>query len=202
MSDLQCPATFLVARHGDATHPAPGMPADGGRLTAAGRDQAAALAGSLAGRRVAAVFTSTAGPAVGTGEVIAAGLGLRHRVTEGLQEFSTGRRAGAPRSDPRQILDTWLDGDLAAERPGGESGFEVIERYRDALSTIADGYRGETVVVISHGGVMSLVLPRLADNVPDDLARRRFPPHCVPVEARVDGDGWRVISWPTGRPGG
>ncbi|HEY7988182.1 MAG TPA: histidine phosphatase family protein, partial [Lapillicoccus sp.] len=59
MSDLQCPARFLVARHGEAMYAHPELLSDeGGRLTDLGKEQAADLAERLRGERVAAVYTS------------------------------------------------------------------------------------------------------------------------------------------------
>ncbi|MFZ0158564.1 MAG: histidine phosphatase family protein [Kineosporiaceae bacterium] len=199
MSDLQCPVTLLVARHGDATYPVPGvLTDDGGRLTDKGAAQATELAERLRSRRVAAVFTSTMNRAVETGRIMAERLGSPVRVIEGLQEFSVGDLAGVPYRDPRpqSVFDAWLDGDLSVGCPGAETGLDVVRRYEGAIAGIADEFRGETVAVISHGGVMSLVLPRLADNTPNDLARQRFLPNCVPAELAVDGDGWLLVSWP------
>lgn len=205
MSDLQCPATLLVTRHGDARYPVQGVLGDdGGTLTDLGRRQAASLAEQVRPRRVAVVYTSTMSRAEQTGRIVADRLGVGVRGEAGLQEFAVGALVGAPIADPRlrQVCDAWLQGDLAAAIPGGESGHEVLERCRAALSGLADVHRGETVVVVSHGGVMSLVLPRLAGNVPNDLARDRSVPHCVPVELRVDADGWQLVDWPgSDRPG-
>lgn len=199
MSDLQCPATVLIARHGDAEYPVHGVLSDhGGRLTDKGKAQAAGLGEHLRGRRVAAVYTSTMTRAVSTGAIVGKGLALPSRSVPGLQEFSVGELAGVPYRDPRaqQIFDAWLDGDLAVGCPGGETGLDVVRRFEAAIADLADLHRGETIVVISHGGVMSMVVPRLATNVPDDLARQRFVPNCVPAEVAVDSDGWLLISWP------
>jgi len=204
VSDLQCPATLLVARHGDAAYPIRGVLTDeGGTLTDLGRSQAAALAESVRPRRIAAVYTSAMSRAVSTGQIAAASLGVRADVVPGLQEFSVGELSGLPYDDPRpqQVFDAWVDGDLDAAIPGGESGLQIVERYEAALASIADLHRGETVVVISHGGVMSLVLPRLADNTPNDLARNRFLPNCAAAELSVDGDGWAMLHWPGSRDG-
>ena len=199
MSDLQCPVSLLVARHGDAEYAVHGVLTDeGGRLTETGRRQAADLAATLRARRVAAVYTSTMDRAAQTGQVIGEALGVPVRSVDGLQEFAVGDLAGVPYRDPRaqQVFEAWVDGDLGAGCPGGETGLDVVRRYESAISQIADLYRGETVLVVSHGGVMSLVLPRLAENVPNDLARQRFLPNCVPAELTGDGDGWRMVSWP------
>jgi len=189
----------LIARHGDADYPVHGVLSDdGGWLTEKGRSQAAALADRLRDRRVAAVYTSTMTRAVTTGETVARALALPSRAVVGLQEFSVGELAGVPYRDPRaqRVFDAWLDGDLAVGCPGAESGLGVVRRFEAAIAELTDLHRGETIVVISHGGVMSLVVPRLAVNVPDDLARERFVPNCVPAEVAVDSDGWQLLSWP------
>ena len=41
---------------------------------------------------------------------------------------------------------------------------------RSELESAADEHRGETVLVISHGGAISVALPRLCTNVPADYA--------------------------------
>ena len=105
------------------------------------------------------------------------------------------------RIDPElaSVFKAWVHGDLGRFIPGGESGAEVLERYREALQTIADQHRGETVLVFSHGGVMSFALPRLSATVRDDLAEQRYLPNCAVAEVAVDGDGFEVVSWPGSR---
>ena len=171
MSDLQCPATLLIARHGDSRHTLHGfLSDDGGWLTDLGRAQVGELAETLLPRRVAAVFSSSMRRAVESAELAAAHLGVKSFVVDGLQELSTG---------------------------GAEDGHAVVRRFAEALEGIADTHRGETVLVLTHSGVMSLVIPRLSVNVRNDLAAQRPPPNCDPAEVVVDADGWRVISWPT-----
>ena len=50
--------------------------------------------------------------------------------------------------------------------------------------------------MFSHGGVMSVVIPRIAQNTPNDLAKAHFLPNAVPVTMTVDRDRWSVVSWP------
>jgi 2,3-bisphosphoglycerate-dependent phosphoglycerate mutase len=196
---LHCAATLLVARHGDADYDHPHVLSDsGGWLTETGKEQSKELAAALADRRVASVYSSTLNRAVESAEVASEVLGVRAKAVKGLEEFSAGTLAGRPHDDPglRAVFDQWIAGNLQARIPGAESGEEVIGRYREALESIADLHRGETVLVFSHGGVMSLVLPRLSANVRDDLALRKFLPNCAPAEVEVGDDGYQVISWP------
>jgi broad specificity phosphatase PhoE len=78
----------------------------------------------------------------------------------------------------------------------GGSGDQVLDRYREALQAIADQHRGETVLVLGHGGVLSSVLPRLPGAIHDDVADSGFPPWGAVVEVSVDGDGFVVRQGP------
>lgn len=199
MSDLQCPATLLIARHGDAKYAVDGVLSDdGGWLTDLGRAQVGELAETLRSRRIAAVYSSRMARAVESGQLAASKLGAKPFAVDGLQEFSVGELAGVSYQDPRaqQVFDAWLHGDLAVGCPGAEDGHAVVERFAKALEVIADTHRGETVLVFTHGGAMSLVIPRLSDNARNDLAAQRFLPNCVPAEVEVDADGWRILFWP------
>lgn len=64
------------------------------------------------------------------------------------------------------------------------------------LAEVADLHRGETVLVVSHGGVLSLALPRLVSNLHDDHGHGNTPPRCDPVELAVDADDWTCVRWP------
>jgi broad specificity phosphatase PhoE len=199
VSDLHCPATLLVARHGDAEYGHPSVLSDeGGWLSDPGRQQVARLAASVRDRRVARVYTSVLHRAVESGALAAEVLGVDSVAVDGLAEFSVGALAGRPHDDPElaSVFRAWMHGDLGRCIPGGETGSEVVARFREALQAIADLHRGETVLVLSHGGVMSFVLPRVDGTVRHDLVERAFLPNCGIAEVEVDGDGFRVVSWP------
>jgi broad specificity phosphatase PhoE len=199
MSDLHCAATLLIARHGDAEYGHPSVLSDeGGWLSETGIAQTESLAAALGPRKVARVYTSTLARAMESGAVAAKVLGVEAQAVPGLEEFSVGALAGRPHDDPElsSVFKAWQHGDLRRCIPGGETGEEVVIRYREALQAIADQFRGETVLVFSHGGVMSFVLPRIAGNLRDDLADAKFLPNCAVAEVSVDGDGFEVLSWP------
>lgn len=199
MSDLQCPASLLITRHGEAAYNVPGTRTnDGGWLTDNGRRQVQHLVDRVRPRRIAAVYSSRMQRAVDSAELAAAELGVEPMAVDGLQEFSVGDLAGVSLDDTRaqEVFDAWLAGDLDAACPGGEDGNAVVSRFRRAVEAIADRHRGETVVVFAHGGVIALVLPLVAANAINSVAAQRFLPNCVPAEVEVDADGWRLVSWP------
>ena len=201
MSDLQCAARVFVARHGEADYESELLSDAGGWLSPLGREQARELAEQLGGERIARVWTSDMSRAVQTGEIVAARPGVDVIVRKGLREFGVGDAAGTT-GDPDPFAATfaaWLGGDLSARIPGGESGLEVVARYEAVLEEVADAHRGESVLVVSHGGVMSMVLPLLARNLAPGHTRDLPMPNCGVVALEADADGWVARSW-AGRP--
>lgn len=199
MSDLQCPARVFVARHGQARYAVANVLTDaGGTLTDLGREQAAALADRLRPQRLAVVYTSQLRRAVQTGEVVAQALGVPSSVIDGVHEFAAGSLEGASWDVVAQAgYAAWLAGDLEVRWPGGESGHQLVQRMRAALDEVADRHRGEAVLVVSHGGVMALALPRLAAD--RDALRTASPvlPNGALVAMERDADGWRLVRpWP------
>jgi broad specificity phosphatase PhoE len=211
VSDLQCPARVVLARHAETEYESPLLLDQGGSLTAAGRVQARRLGEALRGERVALVVSSTVSRAVQTAEIAAGVLGVGVEVREGLHEFASGEHRGEPAGrqlfDP--VLDRWLRGELEARIPGAESGLEVAARVRDVLDGLADLHRGETLLVVGHGGTMLAALVGLAGPVGRvGLSGHVGPGGADPVprsgDFRIeycdrftlegDGDGWRLVS--------
>ncbi|MFV0256949.1 MAG: histidine phosphatase family protein [Acidimicrobiales bacterium] len=198
MSDLHCPVTLLVLRHAEARPRVGGdstsAPDPGTGLTARGRAQAIELAGGLTGRRVAAVVTSPLTPAMETGSVVAEQLSVPTRIVPELHELDLGELAEAPLDDPRlaAVLDAWTGGDLSVRPPGGEEGHAVVDRFRLAVEELADQFRGETVLVVSHRGILAVGLPWLTGAAPWP----GYPAvaHCAPFELVGDADGWRLTA--------
>ncbi len=77
-----------------------------------------------------------------------------------LQEMDFGAWEGLPWNDvPRNALDLWAANPLAFAAPGGESGAELMARisafHRDIVA------RGQSCVVVAHGGPLKLLRPLL-----------------------------------------
>lgn len=195
MTMLHCPATVLLARHGEAEYEASTWSDNGGSLTRAGRAQAVALAERLHGRRVAQIYTSTMARAVQTAEIVAAKLDVEVTTRIGLQEFSVGDFAGTERDQDPFVatFGRWLDGELSARVDGGESGEEVVARARPVLADIADSHPGETVLVVAHGGILTLAIRNLLTFEPG-VRPKQFA-NCALAETELRADGWRLTGW-------
>lgn len=193
MTSLQCATTLLLARHGEAAYEAPTWQPEGGSLTPRGRDQAVGLADRIADRRVAHVWTSTLARAVQTGEIAAARLGVSVTTRSALSDFEVGDAAGTPLDqDPfADVYARWLAGDLEPRVPGGESGAEIVTRMGAALDDIVDQHPGETVLVVSHGGVLRLTIPHWATLrvAPARLGNGDL------VEVLADADARTCVAW-------
>ena len=178
----------MIARHGEAEYEASEWAGRAARSPCWAGSRPPHSAESLAGRRVAHVWTSTLARAVQTGEIVAARLGVGVTTRLGLREFDVGDHRGVPlEEDPFVATYTrWLEGHLDERVPGGETGREIADRFGEVLREIADAHPGETVLVVSHGGAIGLGVPAIARM---DAPQQRLG-NCDTVEVLADADGW------------
>lgn len=197
MSDLFCPATVVVARHGEAEYESALAYDAGGSLTSLGRAQSVALGESLRDRRIAAIWCSDMARAVQTAEIAAGVLGVVVRVRSGLREFAVGESAGQPFSVElfADVVGSWERGELDIGCPGAETGADVTARVQVELEQLADQYRGETVLVVTHGGAMKVALPQISTNLPPGLVAGKSIANCGTCELTADADGWVMRTW-------
>lgn len=202
MTALQCASTLLVARHGQAEYEVSEWGGEGGSLTALGRRQSTELAESLAGRRVAHVWTSTLARAVQTGEIVAARLGVGVTTRAGLREpaIDLGTDLGTGQPQPSdlepllQVYQRWQSGDLETRMPGSETGREIADRVSAVLREVADAHPGETVLVVSHGVAIGLGVPAVARLTVEQTGLEE----CATVEVVADADAWVCTRWGQG----
>jgi probable phosphoglycerate mutase len=195
VSDVHCPARIIVARHGEAEYETPEMNASGGSLTTLGREQARGLGERLRPEKVAALVCSELSRAVQTAEIAAAVLGLPVRVRERLHEYPAGDYLGHPYEHDffDAMVRSWLAGDLSVGVPGGETGRQTADRVLGVLEDIADQFRGETVLVVTHGGVILALWGAISPGSPaaprnDDVLNG------AAYLFENDADGWRAVS--------
>lgn len=196
---------LILARHGQ-TDANIRMAIDslppGGPLTDEGRRQAEELADSLAAEPVTSVYASTALRAQQTAEPIARRHGLTVGVVEGIHEVSVGDLEGRTDHDSlrrfAEVFGGWAHGDLDRPMPGGETGRQAVDRFTKALDDLRAGRSGDTLVVVSHGAMLRLVAPQLADNLDTlagELALLQNTARIVLEEDSTTRGGWHCVEW-------
>lgn len=172
MSDLFCPATLILARHGEAEYERdlrlepvkPFARNQGGSLTATGRRQARELAELLHSRGLSHIYSSTLARAVQTAEIAAAALHLDVTTRLGLQESR-------------------LDETLT----------DTAHRLADVIEEISDLHRGETVLLIAHQHIIQRGLAQIGGVCgPIDEWNGYYT---STIEIQVDADGIVCTAW-------
>ncbi|MGB3429918.1 MAG: histidine phosphatase family protein [Burkholderiaceae bacterium] len=153
---------LLVIRHGEtawnAEHRIQGhldIP-----LSAAGVRQARRLAQRLANERVDAVYSSELARAWLTALPLAERLGLEVVPEPRLRERCFGVFEGLTLDEIAaqhpEAFRLWRARDPGWAMDGGESGQQLIDRVMEAMHDIAGRHRGETVAIVTHGGVLDV----------------------------------------------
>ena len=167
--------TFLLVRHGETDwnresrfqgHADP-------PLNARGRDQAHALADTVAGEAIAAVYASPLRRALETAEILAQRLRVPVEPVDGLREVDVGEWQGLTREEIEQRFPDAYARWLAFGRgwEDGETYEEMGRRVVAALHELAARHRDETVLVVTHGGPLRAAEAR-ASRITHAEARR------------------------------
>jgi probable phosphoglycerate mutase len=208
--DMAGPVLILV-RHGETQanveHRLDTVP-PGEPLTATGWTQAKDTGEQLAGRPVAAVYSSTALRAQQTATALAAPHAVPVRVLDGVHEIFCGDFENS--SDPKErelfeeIFASWADGDLSRPLPGGESAADLLDRFLPVLDALwrehADRPK-QPIVLVSHGAAIRIVAQALLG---EPVATRYMPnagrAELVPAEGAPWPGSWRLEFWTEGEP--
>ena len=135
-------------------------------LNDTGRDQAATTGELLSTRAWDGVYASPLSRAYETGAIIARRLGLPE---PGVVPEVAERRYGEAEGLTGDEIDARFPGDTPV--PGRETREEVAARTIPALVALAERHPGESIVVVSHGGVIRTVLMEVAPEAPFEPIR-------------------------------
>ena len=145
-------------------------------LDKTGVQQALALRSRLAREEIGAIYASDLKRAWQTASAIAVPHALVIRPEPRLREIDFGIWDGSTYHEIKQrspeALAAWEADPLNAAPHGGESLGQVTARVRAALDDIARVHRGQTVVVVAHGGSLQVLLCLVLGLVPN--ARWQF----------------------------
>ncbi len=215
---------LLLARHGQSVwnQVRKFQGANDVGLSDLGRAQAEALGRALRrGYRVAVAYVSPMRRALDTAEIALAGTGIPLVPIPELRELSLGEWEGCTVDEIRAREGNpylaWVRSPLDCPPPGGEPLPDVCTRVRHAIGRIgADHRNGDDVLVVAHGGVISVYLCHLLGVSFNALWRMRIdngsltiarPPRLVSVNDTthlppMPGTMWFDVSGAGGGPGG
>ena len=155
---------LLLVRHGETAWNATGrfqgqMDID---LNVVGQRQALALAERLASEEIHAVYASDLRRAYDTALAIAARHPVAVHAEPRLRQMDYGSWQGLTdaqmqEQDPEGFAD-WNADQVNRSPPGGESLSQVANRLTSLLDEVRAQYAHQTVVLVSHGGTVRLVL--------------------------------------------
>ena len=168
-------------------------------LNATGLAQAAAAGRYFVGRQADAIYSSDLLRARQTAQPIAQALNLPLTLHEALRERHFGRCEGltlaevASRfADDMRAIEN-RDPDYCAPQ-GGESRRQHAARVLGCVARLLADHRGQTIVVVTHGGVLDVIYRR-AQGLPADSPRDYAIPNAGINWLAIDGEQWLIERW-------
>jgi probable phosphoglycerate mutase len=166
---VESPSVLILVRHGETAanidqvwHGSIDTP-----LTPRGEQQAARVAERIQVDfpDATTIYSSDLQRARNTARAIHDRLGVEHHARADLREYDLGSWEGKTFAELHDELEFFhhirSDPDFAPH--GGESPHSVATRLSSALSRIAAAHPGERVVVVTHGGALSMAMGAILD---------------------------------------
>jgi broad specificity phosphatase PhoE len=154
-----------------------------------GQAQAAAAARALAGAGIIEVLSSPLLRAVQTAETIGQAFDVQIARDPRLSDFRVGRWEGMTYEDISATDEyrKYIENPLTERIPGGESLLEVQARSVGAVEqTLADNPSGDAICVVTHAGVIRLLLTHYLGSTPANYHRIRVAPGSISILAFSD----------------
>lgn len=129
-------------------------------LTETGRSQVHEAKMKLQGKGISRIYASDLLRARETAEIVADQLGLEIEYLPQFRESNNGLLAGMPKAEAARKYPGiyWNALDWAECWPGGESPEQFYNRIKKAWNDFKPQVGTETVLLVSHGGVMNIIL--------------------------------------------
>jgi 2,3-bisphosphoglycerate-dependent phosphoglycerate mutase len=167
-------------------------------LNANGLAQAQAVARGLAGHAFAAAYSSDLDRAWQTAQALAAALGLEVLRAPGLRERHYGVLQGLTTAEVAVRYPTayahYMGRDPDHNFRSGESLSAFAARITAAVEAIAAAHPGQTVLLVSHGGVLDICYRRATGR--DLSSARDFAiPNAALNWIETGPEGWRLLAW-------
>jgi probable phosphoglycerate mutase len=167
-------------------------------LNAIGLEQARRLARRLARETAHRLYASDLMRAQQTAHPVAQQLGLASVSDPALREQSFGRVDGMKVDDIKalhpQAWEGWLKFQEDFSMPEGESTRQFHARVMDAVHRLVAAHPGETLVVVTHGGVLDMIY-RTARSLGLSGPRQSEIPNAGLNRVRVHEGGIDILTW-------
>lgn len=167
-------------------------------LNAVGMEQARRIGLRLAGEPAHRLYASDLLRAQQTARPASQGLDLAMVVDPALREQDFGQVDGMCVDEIKQQFPLAWDGWLRFEEhfcmPGGETTRQFHARIMNAVNRLAAAHRGETLVVVTHGGVLDMVY-RTARSLGLNGPRQSDIPNAGFNRVRVREGGIDILTW-------
>jgi len=158
-------------------------------LNAQGINQAHAAAMALAGVQLHEVLSSPLLRTMQTAEIIAGQFGIEVARDPRLVDFRVGKWEGMAYDEVNASADyqKFLADPLSTAIPGGEDLRQIRERSVSAIEqALADTPAGEAVAVVSHAGIVRVLLAHYLGSAPGNYHRLRVAPGSISVLSFAD----------------
>jgi broad specificity phosphatase PhoE len=173
-------------------------------LTSTGREQAEAVAQRFqaVGVHFDHIYTSDLLRTRQTAEIIAAHqpIGVSE-ITPMLREHDSGmeEQRGQEAWDAlnKLIMQWFVEGDAEARINDGENLLEFRGRVMEFIDLVAErhGTSDDTILIVSHAGVLMTVMPFLLENVDLVFIRDNELENAAVIVAEYNGSKWYGIKW-------
>ena len=168
-------------------------------LSPRGEIQAAAIADRLSTISFQHLYTSDLGRAVQTARVISERSGIEMVLESGLRERNMGIFQGITREQKKaRYPEIWKEcKSVGADYQipgGGESINQRLQRSLETLNRLADAHPADTIVVVSHDGILRGFLSHILGL--DSVSESRFVRANASFNSFLKQDGnWRLQVW-------
>ncbi len=178
-------------------------------LTDLGRQQAEELRDKLHDLgTITAIYTSPLQRARETAEIVASCFAIEITIDAALGEPYCGEIEGRGDSEAWRLHaeqeHEWRIGNHDHRIPGGESLREVEKRFMPFVHGVLSGqsHAGGDILIVSHGSVLTHMLPRILANVDHAFVRSHPLRNCAVVVSARTASGLECLEWDGIRMGG
>lgn len=193
----------IVVRHGESEANLEGVIQGrlDSRITDRGHRQVIALGAALADCSVSHIYTSPASRAKSTARVLANQFSCPLTCDERLHERHFGVLQGMQftqmLSEYPDMAEGFLSGSTQTAIPGGETVFDVSNRLLSFLKALSGKHEDKTVIIVSHGHALEILIWKLKGGDVDDDLRKYGHQNTAYSVLNAEGEAIELTSWGT-----